>query len=167
MRSLRLFAPLALGALAVAAVVPAVAEAQTRVIIEHGRNDGPDYRHRGPVRRVVAPRIIHVQRVWFGDGRKVADRWWVRHGFRPVTVYIHGNRVFDRWHDRRGLREMTVWYRDGRYYRDWSMRGDRKDRIQAERWEREHDRWHRDRDDDRYDRDRRYDRDYDDDWLDD
>jgi hypothetical protein len=167
MRSLHLFAPLALGALAVAAVVPATAEAQTRVIIEHGRNDGPDYRTRRPVRREVAPRIIHVQRVWFGDARRVSDRWWVRHGFRPVTVYIHGNRIYDRWHARRGLREMTVWYRDGSYYRDWSMRGDRKDRIQVERWEREHDRWHRDRDDDRYDRNDRYDRDRDDAWWDD
>ena len=158
MRSIRLLAPLALGALVAAAAMPSVAEAQTRIIIEHGRNDGPDYRTRRPVRRVVAPRLIHVERVWFGDGRRVSGRWWVRHGFRPVRVYIHGNRIYDRWHDRRGLREITVWYRDGRYYRDWSMRGDRHDRIQADRWEREHDRWHRDSRDGN---------DRDDDWWDD
>lgn len=169
MRSLRYL--LALGALAAPSLVPAPAEAQARVIITHERDARPAYSRR-PVRRVVvAPRVIRVERIWTGDRRPLAPRWWARHGFRPVRVYVVDGRFYDRWHDRRGLREVTVYHRDGRYYRDWQLKGDRYDRRHDSRWEREHDRWHRDHDrDDRdweRDRDRDRDRGRDRDWWND
>jgi hypothetical protein len=124
-----------------------------RVVVDHGhstyRRPAPVVVHR-PARRVVvverhAPRVVVVERA-HRHGRH-HRKWWVRRGYRPVTVYYVDGRYYDRYDRHRpGIREVVVYERDGRYYRDWD------------------DRYDRDYRDDRYDHDR--DRDYRDDYRD-
>lgn len=91
---------------------------------------------RPPVRRVVvveryAPRIVVVERVH----RHAAERYWKRHGFRPVTLFYVDGRYYDRWAgNRRGVREVIVYERNGRYYDDCA--DDRR-----HRGDRSHDHW--------------------------
>lgn len=71
------------------------------------------YRTAPPARRVVARRIFLVEGVRFHSHRQ-----WLRHGFRPVTIYLIDGRYYDRTldHGRRHARLVTVYERDGRYY---------------------------------------------------
>lgn len=96
---------------------------------------------RAPARRVVAPRVIMVDRI-HDRGRGVRSaKWWQKHGYRPMQVYYSDGRYYDRRFDSRSsVRVVFVYERDGRYYRDWDDRYDRGDQR------------------DRYDRDGRYDR---------
>lgn len=96
---------------------------------------------RAPARRVVAPRVIVVDRI-HDRGRGVRSaKWWRKHGYRPMQVYYSDGRYYDRRFDSgSSVRVVFVYERDGRYYRDWDDRYDRGDQR------------------DRYDRDGRYDR---------
>jgi hypothetical protein len=42
--------------------------------------------------------------------------YWVRQGYRPVTLYYVDGRYYDRWIGGRGVREIVVYERGGRYY---------------------------------------------------
>jgi hypothetical protein len=98
---------------------------------------GPRPRHevvvvrRPPVRRVVvAPRVIVVDRMHDRGRGHRSDKWWRKHGYRPVTVYYTGGRYYDRRLDSRDrVRAVVVYERSGRYYRDWDDRYDRGDRY--------------------------------------
>jgi hypothetical protein len=151
MRALRLALPAALIALAPA--LPSNAEAQTRVVIETGRNV-PVYSRR-PIRRVAPrPRVIVVNRVVLErQGRGRGQGWFRRHGYRPVTLYYVNGRYFDRRIDRRGVREVVVFERDGRYYRDWDRR-DRDDRRYEDRDRDDYDRWRKEHAGERDDQDK-------------
>src|SRR5688500_8299267 len=83
MRALRLAFPAAL--IALAPVFPSSVDAQTRVVIEHGR-PSPVYTRR-PVRRVAPrPRIIVVERVVLErHGRCRVHGWVLRSGHGPGT----------------------------------------------------------------------------------
>ena len=77
--------------------------------------------HRRPVaRRVVvveryAPRVVVVERVF----RHRPSRAWVRHGYRPVTLYYIDGRYYDRRADGwPRAREVVVYERGGRFYSD-------------------------------------------------
>lgn len=157
MRALRLALPAAF-----AVLLPAfadIADAQSRVVIESGRNS--DVYSRRPDRRVAPrPRVIVVERVVVERrGRARGHTWFRRNGYRPVTVYYADGRYYDRWdnrwnsrrHGRSAMREVVVYYRNGRYYRDWDNRDGRYDG----RYDRDGDRYER-RNDDRYDRYDRY-----------
>jgi hypothetical protein len=104
------------------------------------------YRNPEPRRVVVieryAPRVIVVER--FRHHRHA--RYWIRRGYRPVTLYYVNGRYYDRWYDGRGVRQIVVYERGGRYYA-------------ACEDDRDYD--HRDYDHRDYDR-HDYDRDYDD-----
>ena len=157
MRALRLALPAALAVLLPASA--SVADAQTRVVIESGRNSDV---YRRPERRVVPrPRVIVVERVVVERrGKARGHTWFRRNGYRPITVYYADGRYYDRWdnrwnsrrYGRTAVREVVVYYRNGRYYRDWDSRDGRYDG----RYDGRDDRYDR-RDDSRYDRDR-YDR---------
>ena len=74
--------------------------------------------YRNPERRRVvvveryAPRVIVVERVHY---HRHAG-YWVRHGYRPVTLYYVNGRYYDSWYNDRGVREIVVYERGGRYY---------------------------------------------------
>jgi hypothetical protein len=75
-----------------------------------------EYRRPEPRRAVVveryAPRVLVVERV---RPHRHAN-YWVRHGYRTVTVFDVNGRYYDR--DVRGLgRQVVVYERDGHYYR--------------------------------------------------
>ena len=74
------------------------------------------YRNSEPRRVVVveryAPRAIVVERV----RRHRHAEYWVRHGYRPVSLYFVNGRYYDRWYGGRGVREIVVYERRGRYY---------------------------------------------------
>jgi hypothetical protein len=67
-----------------------------------------------------APQVVFVER---GHGRHgKSDRWYQRHGYRPVTLFYSEGRYFtlvyaNRWY-RRGefFIPVTVWARGGRFY---------------------------------------------------
>lgn len=156
MRSLRFAVPVAL--LTLLPVLPASAEAQTRVVIgvESGRPAPHTVYTRRPVRRrvVVAPRVVVVERIVVD--RRGNDRgrgWWKRHGYQPVTLYRIDGRYYDRPFDsRHGVREVVVYSRGGRYYRAahdrYRDRDRHDDRDGRGRWRNDRD---RDRDDDDWD----------------
>lgn len=104
--------------------------------------------YRAPERVVVvervAPRALVIERVRHGKHRH--GRHWRAQGFRPVVVYYRDGRYYDR--DVRGwpeMRQVVVYERNGRLYQECDD-------------DRDHDRYHHDRDDrrDRYD-DRQWD----------
>ena len=91
------------------------------VIVENGYSSyrrPPVVVYRRPeARRVVvveryAPRVIVVER----SRHYRRSGYWVRHGYRPVTLYYVDGRYYDRWNGGRGMREIVVYERDGRYY---------------------------------------------------
>ena len=86
---------------------------------------------RPPVRRVVvAPRVILVDRIHDRGRGHRSDKWWRKHGYRPVTVYYARGRFYDRRFDSRDrVRAVVVYERDGRFYRDWDDRHDRDGRY--------------------------------------
>ena len=88
------------------------------VVVENGystyrRPPVAVYRH-PEARRVerYAPRAIVVERV---RAHRHAG-YWVRRGYRPVTLYYVDGRYYDRWIGGRGVREIVVYERGGRYY---------------------------------------------------
>ena len=153
-------------ALALTLHSPAAAQmVEAGVVIRSGPVTGhvviadPEPVYYRPERRVVvvdryAPRVIVVEHVRGHHGR--ADKWWKRHGYRPVVLYydVRYGRFYDRWHrDRRGIREVIVYERRGRFYSPYDYRGDEwrrdreRDRDYRDRDYRDND--YRDRDDDR------------------
>ncbi|HXE56678.1 MAG TPA: hypothetical protein VNK43_01645 [Gemmatimonadales bacterium] len=127
---------IALGTLALGLVAaPLAAQAVTadiHVVLGDRHPDHPVY-HRIPARRVVvveryAPRVIVVERVRHPHRHhRRVERFWRKHGYRPVVVYFdrHHGVFYDRYDRRKpGLREVVVWERDGRYFtdREWDAR---------------------------------------------
>jgi hypothetical protein len=87
-----------------------------RVVVDHGYST---YR-RPEARRVVvferrAPRALVVERVRVHRH----ERYWLRHGYRPVTLFYVNGRYYDRWVPGRGVREIVVYQRNGRYFDPW------------------------------------------------
>jgi hypothetical protein len=108
------------------------------VIVENGYSTyrrPPAVVYRNPqARRVVvveryAPRVIVVER----SRRHKRSKYWIRHGYRPVTLYYVNGRYYDRWYGDRGVREVVVYERDGRFYdscdddRDYDRRDNDRD----------------------------------------
>ena len=89
-------------------------------------------RHRPVVVHRHSVRVIHVHR--FSAPRGRAHGWWKRHGYRPVTLYVHAGRFYDRYDfdrlHRRGLefQRVVVWERGGRFYHEAPERYVRHDR---------------------------------------
>jgi hypothetical protein len=132
--------------------LPLAAQVRADVNVHIGSRPRPEVVvvRRAPARRVVAPRVIVVDRI-HERGRGVRSaKWWRKHGYRPMQVYYSDGRYYDRRFDSRSsVRVVVVYERDGRYYRDWDDRYDRNDGYYRDD--------HRDRDDGYY-RDDRYDR---------
>jgi hypothetical protein len=91
------------------------------VIVENGYSTyrrPPVVVYRRPEARQVvvveryAPRVIVVEQV----RHHRRSGYWVRHGYRPVTLYYVDGRYYDRWYGGRGVREIVVYERGGRYY---------------------------------------------------
>jgi len=160
MRVIRLAVPAALIALS---IVGTGAEAQTRVVVE-SRSGYPAAYRRPPERRYIAPRVVFVDRVVVRE--RNSERWWRRHGYRPVKLYYWRGRFYERDLTHVATRTVVVYERGGRYYRPAGYRYDRYDRFDRNDDYYKDDRyWYNDRSgryerDDRYDdRDGRYDRD--------
>lgn len=89
------------------------------VVVENGYSTyrHPDARRvviverRQPRVIVVAPKAIVVERAQAHRHRE----YWVRRGYRPVTLYYANGRYYDRWVGGRGVREIVVYERQGRY----------------------------------------------------
>ncbi|HEX6644931.1 MAG TPA: hypothetical protein VF037_09635 [Gemmatimonadales bacterium] len=152
MRVLRLAVPAALLALAVPAER---AEAQTRVVVES--HSGYPAAYRRPPRRYAAPRAVFVNRIVINDRNH--DRWWRRHGYRPVKLYYWRGRFYERDRTDVATRTVVVWERGGRFYRAADYRYDRYDRFDRDDDYYKDDRWWYDERSGRYERDDRYDRD--------
>lgn len=102
-----------------------------------------------PARRVMAPRVIVVNRVRGRHDVVRPARWWSQRGYRATQVYYDGGRYYDRRFDSRTpVRVVVVYERGGRYYQDWDSRYGRDNRYDRR---------------DQYDRHDRDDRYYDDD----
>ena len=161
MRVIRLAVPAALLALTFAG---STADAQTRVVVE-SRSGYPAAYRRPPERRYMAPRVVFVNRVVVRE--RNAERWWRRHGYRPVKLYYWRGRFYERDLPRVATRTVAVYERGGRFYRAATQRYDRYDRFDRDDDYYKDDRyWYNERSgryerDDRDDRDRNRDRDRD------
>jgi hypothetical protein len=86
------------------------------VVVENGYST---YRHPDARRVVVvtrhASRVVLVERV----RAHRHEGYWVRRGYRPVTLYYVDGRYYDRWAGHRAVREIVVYERNGRYYDPW------------------------------------------------
>jgi hypothetical protein len=102
---------------------------------------------RPPVRRVVV--VERAPRLIMVERTRYHGRAeWARFGFRPVYLYYVDGRYFDRSFNRAGVRQVVVYERGGRYYRDDDERYDRDDRYDRDRHERGRHDHHRDNWDD-------------------
>ncbi|HEU5050674.1 MAG TPA: hypothetical protein VFU00_10145 [Gemmatimonadales bacterium] len=148
-------------AIAVAPIFVAPVAAQTRVVVgvESDRSGYPAAYRRPPARRWHAPRIVYVERIVVRGNDRARDRWWRRHGYRPVKLYYWRGRFYERDIPEVATRLVVVYERGGRYYRDAGYRYDRYDRFQwDDRYYKDDRYWYDDRTG-RYERDDRDDRD--------